>query len=190
MNNKKNLRAELRNVRKDFEKNHLFWPVANSTPEPYRRTLRSAKVVAGYICSGSEADPAGLLEEAVRMGKVVALPCLADRAAPLVFRKWNPGDPLELAPFGFRQPAASAPEYRPDVILTPLVGFDRAMNRLGQGAGHYDRAFAAQPDAMRIGLAWSVQECAALAPDPWDMPLDAVLTEKEWITGPQSRIRT
>lgn len=123
------------------------------------------------------------------MGKTTALPWLADRTSSLVFREWADPEPIETAPFGFRQPRASARECKPDVILTPLVGFDRALNRLGQGAGHYDRAFAALPDSLRIGLAWSVQECGALAPDPWDMPLDAVLTEKEWITGPQSRIR-
>lgn len=188
MSDKRNLRIELRNIRKDFEKSRLFWPVVDSVPKQFRHMLQSANVIAGYFRSGSEADPVGLLEYATRLGKVIALPRLADRTAPLVFRKWKPGDPLELAPFGFRQPTASAPECRPDVILTPLVGFDRAMNRLGQGARHYDRAFAAQPDALRIGLAWSVQECAALVPDPWDMPLDAVLTEKEWIVGPQSRI--
>jgi 5-formyltetrahydrofolate cyclo-ligase len=86
------------------------------------------------------------------------------------------------------QPLLSAEACAPDLILTPLVGFDRALNRLGQGAGYYDRAFAARPDSLRIGIAWSIQECDGLMTDPWDMPLDAVLTEKEWITAPHSRI--
>lgn len=189
MSDKQKLRFELRNIRKDFEKDHLFWPDLNRLPDLLCRTLDSARLIAGYVRSGSEVDPAGLLEHAARMGKTIALPWLADRTAPLAFRKWTPGDPLELAPFGFRQPGASAPECRPDVILAPVLGFDRAMNRLGQGAGHYDRAFAKLPDALRIGLAWSAQECKALAADPWDIPLDAVLTEKEWIAGPHSRIR-
>jgi len=189
VSDKNNLRIRLRKIRKDFEKDHLFWPGTDSLPEQLRHMLDSATLIAGYARSGSEVDPAGLLEDAARRGKTIALPWLADGTAPLAFRKWTPDDPLELAPFGFRQPAASAPMCRPDVILTPLLGFDRAMNRLGQGAGHYDRAFAALPDSLRIGLAWSAQECGALTPDPWDMPLDAVLTEKEWIVGPQSRIR-
>ena len=55
------------------------------------------------------------------------------------------------------------------------------MRRLGQGAGFYDRAFARLPAALRIGLAWSVQEVDILPADPWDAPLHAVVTEKEWI---------
>jgi len=95
---------------------------------------------------------------------------------------------MEQADFGFLQPLPSAEICNPDLILTPLVGFDRSLNRLGQGAGYYDRAFAALPDSLRIGIAWSIQECDGLVPDSWDMPLDAVLTEKEWITAPHSRI--
>jgi 5-formyltetrahydrofolate cyclo-ligase len=189
VNDKQSLRFQLRKRRKLFEKENLFWPDDNdSLPEPFRRLIGSASVVAGYAKAGSEVDPAGLMKAVSRMGKTTALPWLADRASSLVFREWTDADPLETAPFGFRQPRASTPRCEPDIILTPLVGFDRALNRLGQGAGHYDRTFAALPHSLRIGLAWSVQECEALTPDPWDIPLDAVLTEKEWITGPQSRI--
>jgi 5-formyltetrahydrofolate cyclo-ligase len=60
------------------------------------------------------------------------------------------------------------------------------MNRLGQGGGYYDRAFARYPDALRIGLAWSVQEHDALPADPWDLPLHIILTEVELIEGPDA----
>ena len=83
--------------------------------------------------------------------------------------------------FGLLQPRSDAEEVSPDLILAPLVGFDRALRRIGQGAGFYDRAFARLPDARRIGLAWSVQEVDALPTDPWDVPLHAVATEREWI---------
>ena len=72
-------------------------------------------------------------------------------------------------------------ELTPDIVLTPLVGFDRRGTRLGQGAGHYDRAFAAHPAAWRVGIAWSVQEVDALPADAWDVPLHAIATEREWI---------
>jgi len=190
VNDKHSLRFQLRKSRKAFEKEHLFYTgVGCHLPGQFRHVLAIAEVVAGYVQVGSEVDPAGLMQLAASMGKTLALPWLANRTAPIMFREWKTGEPLETAPFGFRQPLATVPKCVPDMILTPLVGFDRALNRLGQGAGHYDRAFAACPDSLRIGLAWSVQECAALTPDPWDVPLDAVLTEKEWITGPQSRIR-
>lgn len=190
MNDKQNLRIILRKRRQSFENEHLFWPeTGENLPRQFRRVIDCSAVVAGYARMGSEVDPTGLMALALHMGKTTALPWLADRGASLIFRQWAPGDQLEVAPFGFGQPRASAPECVPDVILTPLLGFDRALNRLGQGAGHYDRVFAAYPDAFRIGIAWSVQECASLRPDSWDIPLDAVLTEKEWIASPQSRIR-
>jgi 5-formyltetrahydrofolate cyclo-ligase len=69
----------------------------------------------------------------------------------------------------------------PDLILTPLVAFDRSLARLGQGAGHYDRAFARYPLARRIGVAFSVQEVERLPTDAWDVPLHAIVTEREWI---------
>ncbi len=96
--------------------------------------------------------------------------------------------PLEISPLGFTQLPASLPRVSPDVIITPLLAFDAALGRLGQGAGHYDRAFAEFPNALRIGIAWSIQQVEALPLDPWDMPLDAVVTEKAYFTAPHSRL--
>uniref|UniRef100_UPI0026709D2D 5-formyltetrahydrofolate cyclo-ligase n=1 Tax=Sphingomonas bacterium TaxID=1895847 RepID=UPI0026709D2D len=89
---------------------------------------------------------------------------------------------LAAGPFGLSVPPAAWPEVAPDVILTPLVAFDAMLNRLGQGAGHYDRAFEAHPSAWRVGVAWSIQRVAALAPDPWDVPLHDIITETDWWT--------
>lgn len=186
MNAKQILREKLRKLRKVFETKHKN--VSFSPPPELLALFRSAPVVAGYVKAGSEADPAALIAAAHQCGCRIALSAIDDAFALLTFRQWSLGDPLEQAPYNFLQPSHDSPEVIPDLILTPLLGFDRAMNRIGQGGGHYDRAFAANPQALRIGLAWSVQECAALAADPWDVPLDAVLTEKEWIVGPQSRI--
>lgn len=183
---RKELRIDLRNRRKLFEK-YLFFSL-DVLPKPFIETLAETDIVAGYVKTGSEVDPLPLLVRIFNEGGRIALPALADRNDTITFRLWSPNDPLTLAPFGFLQPLDRASACRPGMILTPLLGFDRAMNRLGQGGGHYDRAFAAYPDALRIGLAWSVQECPALSVEPWDMPLDAVWTEKEWIAGPQSRI--
>ena len=63
------------------------------------------------------------------------------------------------------------------------VGIDLQLDALIVG-----NTTVARPDSLRIGIAWSIQECDGLMTDPWDMPLDAVLTEKEWITAPHSRI--
>ena len=188
MNDKQSLRFQLRKRRKAFEKDNIFWPNPILLPASFRCAVENAHNVAGYVKTGSEVDASALLAAVARLGKTLALPWLSSRNATLAFRQWALDEPLETAPFGFQQPLASARPCTPDLILTPLVGFDRALNRLGQGAGHYDRAFAEHPASLRIGLAWSVQECESLSADPWDVPLDAVLTEKEWITSPQSRI--
>ncbi|MGF7148580.1 5-formyltetrahydrofolate cyclo-ligase [Sphingomonas zeicaulis] len=155
-------------------------------PGPLAALMRRARCVAAYAPLGAEADPLRLLTQAAAMGCETALPHIVSRADPMRFIAWRPGSLLVVGPMGLRQPDAAGREVAPDLILTPLVGFDRRRNRLGQGAGHYDRAFAANPQALRIGVAWSVQEVESLPLEPWDMPLDAVLTEREWLAGPRA----
>jgi 5-formyltetrahydrofolate cyclo-ligase len=93
------------------------------------------------------------------------------------FLAWASGDPLEPGWRGLIQPVADAPEVEPDIIVAPLLGFDSALRRIGQGAGFYDRAFAARPFVKKIGWGWSIQQRPVIADDPWDVPLDAVVTE-------------
>ncbi len=189
MRSKDELRTLLRKTRKNARKS---LPIRDDYPPEalarFHVLLKNLPVIAGYRPVGSEMDPSPLLERAAHHGCVTALPFIADRAAAMEFRCWKPGDPLETGVFGFEQPSAHAPPANPDILLVPLLGFDSAMNRLGQGAGHYDRYFSKYTNALRIGIACQFQEIDALPADPWDVPLDAVLTEKGWITGPASRI--
>ena len=178
MSDKASLRAMARAAR------HAFAPTAHPiAPIPaFAALLRPAMTVAGYAAIGSEADPAALIRAAREMGCTIALPHIVDRATPMRFVAWPDDAPLTDGPYRLRQPAAASAPCRPDLILTPLVAFDRALNRLGQGAGHYDRAFAILPEAIRIGVGFGVQEMAMLPVDPWDVPLHAIITEREWIT--------
>lgn len=150
-------------------------------PSPLRSLLASGMVIAGYIAKDSEADPSRLLAEAGAIGHMLALPYVTSRSAPMRFLSWRPGDPLIPGPFGLLQPAADSPECTPDIVLTPLVAFDRRLMRLGQGAGHYDRALSLLGDAIAVGIAWDIQEAPSVFCDPWDVPMDAILTEKSWI---------
>lgn len=174
MNDKPALRARMRAVRDAFAADAPPLPV----PAAFGAMLRPNLVLASYV-PVIEADPAPLEDAARAADLVIALPHVVDRATPLRFLRHD--GPLVPGPFRLRQPPEDAPEVIPDIILTPLVAFDDALNRLGQGAGHYDRAFAAFPDARRIGIAWSVQRVDALVPDPWDVPLHAIVTERGWI---------
>ncbi|WP_294089454.1 5-formyltetrahydrofolate cyclo-ligase [Sphingomonas sp.] len=169
------LREAMRAARLAFPKRPI------EAPSPFLDELSAPGVIASYLPMAGEADPALLEAAALARGWRLALPHVRGRRWPMRFLRWQPGDALEDGPFGLRQPAADAAEEAPDLVLTPLVAFDAALNRLGQGAGYYDRAFAALPAARRIGIAWSVQQVAALPAAPWDVPLHAVVTELGWM---------
>lgn len=169
------LRARLRAERDRFAAESS---TAILAPPGFAARLKPGSIVATYVPTGSEADPAQLAAAAAGVGCRLALPHVIDRAAPIRFLAWAFDAPLVDGPFGLRQPDAAAEEVAPDAILTPLVGFDARLNRLGQGAAHYDRAFARYPDAWRVGVAWSVQQVPAIPSDVWDVPLHAVITEE------------
>ena len=179
LTDKRALRARLRAERDAFAADG---PEPIKAPPAFVDRLRPGAVVASYAPLASEADPAALAAAAVAVGCTLALPHVVDRATPLRFLAWDGVSALVRGPFGLNVPPAAWPGVAPDVILTPLLAFDRALNRLGQGAGHYDRAFAAHPQAWRVGVAWSVQQVEALVPDAWDVPLHNLVTEQEWLT--------
>lgn len=151
-------------------------------PDAFRARLEHGLTVTSYVPIGSEADPSPLARAAVEAGCVLALPHVTVRSEPMRFLAWETEAALEAGPFGLIQPSTLAAELLPDIILTPMLGFDAKLDRLGQGAGYYDGAFARFPDAWRVGVAWSVQQVEDLPVDPWDMPLHAVVTEQGWIT--------
>jgi 5-formyltetrahydrofolate cyclo-ligase len=176
---KRVLRAQMRAERDDFAS---VCDAAIAPPAPFLERLAPDLVVASYIATGSEADPSMLAAAARAAGCTIALPHVTGRESPIRFLAWDADAGLEDGPFGLKQPTASGAEVTPDIILTPLLAFDDALNRLGQGAGHYDRAFAAHPCAWRLGVGWSCQHLLLIEPDPWDVPLHAVVTEKGMVS--------
>lgn len=154
-------------------------------PQALLDRLEPGKVVSSYVPLGSEADPAMLAWAARQAGCRIALPFVVSRADPLRFLLWDQNAPLVAGPMGLQQCDSACEEVAPDIILTPLVAFDADLNRLGQGAGHYDRAFAAHPQAWRLGVAWSIQQLPSLPFEPWDMPLDAIVTERAFLVKPR-----
>ena len=145
------------------------------------KIVAEATVVAAFLPIGSEIGTLPLIDRIERRGTSMALPHVTNRRSPMRFLQWRPGDPLIPGPMDLVQPAADAVEVDPDLILTPLLGFDATLNRLGYGAGFYDRAFTALPSARRIGIAWSCQAVDSLPVDPWDVPLHAIASEKGWV---------
>ncbi len=113
-----------------------------------------------------------------------ALPVAVDRKSPLIFRIWRPAETLVPDAYGIPAPPSSAPEVHPNLMITPLLAFDRQGGRLGQGAGHYDRTLARLRKSRPVyvlGLAFAGQEIDAVPVDSHDQRLDAIVTETEFI---------
>lgn len=141
--------------------------------------LSGRHVIAGFWPIGSEADPLPLLEDLRERGHAVALPVVIAPASPLIFRLWSKDIALQPAGFGTRAPGPDAPEVLPDILLMPLLAYDRAGHRLGYGGGYYDRTLAhlgARP--ILVGFAFSGQEQETIPHQAHDVMLDAVVTER------------
>ncbi|MCX8996786.1 5-formyltetrahydrofolate cyclo-ligase [Rhizobiaceae bacterium BDR2-2] len=144
-------------------------------------------VVSGYYPIRSEADIMPLLAALAQKGARLCLPAVLDRET-IAFRLYDPARPLTDTGWGTMGAPADAPLADPDIILMPLSAFDRYGNRIGYGAGHYDRAI----DRMRerdlrprlVGVAFACQESEAVPADAHDVPMDAVLTEEGFRTLP------
>lgn len=182
------LRLDARARRKALMIEHpeADWMAADHADAMLAATGRTrAGVVALYRALGAEFDPRPLGETLRKAGWTLALPAVVAEDAPLVFRAWTPGEPLAHDLSGLSAPLATAKEVRPDLVIAPLLAFDRQGGRLGQGGGHYDRTLEAlrgEPSPPPfIGLAYSGQERDDLPREPHDQPLDGILTEAGYI---------
>jgi 5-formyltetrahydrofolate cyclo-ligase len=186
------LRVRMRGVRR-----RLAEELPDAAEQAVRRLPMSRfarfSVVAGYWSQGSEMNPRPLME-AIRATdplKVrLALPAAVDKDSPLIFRLWTPDQTLVPDAFGIPSPPPTAEEVWPNLVIAPLLAFDREGGRLGQGAGHYDRSIK-NLKAIRavfvLGLGFSGQELDAVPTDAHDQRLDAILTETEYIEASKGK---
>ena len=142
---------------------------------------RNGAVVAGYWPIRDELDCRPLLANLAEIGWECALPVVIDDNGPLVFRRWRLDEALVPGRFGIAEPCALCPAVTPDVVLVPMLAFDRNGHRLGHGAGYYDRTLAElrrrHPAVLAVGLAFAAQEVHALPAEPHDQRLDWIVTE-------------
>jgi 5-formyltetrahydrofolate cyclo-ligase len=146
--------------------------------------LKSGAIVSGFMPMKSEINPLPLMRKLAAAGARLSLPVVAGRGKPLIMRAWGVGEPLATGVWGIREPAPAAAVVAPDILLVPLLAFDRAGHRIGYGAGYYDMTIAAlraRQAVVAVGLAFAAQEIAAVPATPHDAPLDLVLTEREVI---------
>jgi 5-formyltetrahydrofolate cyclo-ligase len=137
-------------------------------------------IVSGFSPFRTEISPLPLLRRLADAGVSLALPVIVGRGQPLTMRSWSFGAPLVSGVWGIRQPTADAPEVFPDILIVPLLAFDRRGYRLGYGGGFYDRTIArlrAMKPVTAIGIAFATQQIDEVPVSPRDERLDLVLTE-------------
>lgn len=158
---------------------------SNLAREALAEAGQPLKCIAAFWPMADEPDLRPLLEQWVLAGYEVCLPVIAQRNAPLEFRRWTPEAVMREGAYGIAEPADGA-VVQPDVILVPTLGYTLAADRLGYGGGYYDRTLAALHDngvdPITIGVAWT----EGLLPDDYapaahDFPLDAILTPEGWV---------
>ncbi|MDD9841470.1 MAG: 5-formyltetrahydrofolate cyclo-ligase [Alphaproteobacteria bacterium] len=173
-----------------------------------RNFLTAETIIGGYVATGHEIDPTDLLKQAARLDMQCALPIItADMGSDadtgeMVFKSYQFGDQLNTGKFGILEPSAQADSLVPQLILVPLIAFDKACNRLGRGGGHYDRYLKkwrahnraqgkklgkAQAN-MAIGLAYEAQGMPAVPCQPHDEALDMIITPTN-IVRPTQKVR-
>ena len=131
-----------------------------------------------------EPDTLPLLTALAADGFATALPAVVGRGSPLVLRLWRPGETTRAGAMSIREPLEQAPAVDPDLLFVPLACFDRRGNRIGYGAGYYDRTLArlrALKPIHAVGVAYGVSEIASVPYESHDQSLDAVVTEQETI---------
>ncbi len=114
-------------------------------------------------------------------GHRIVLPETTPPGTALVFRSWTPDAVLRPGRFGTLYP--DGPVLLPGIVFVPLLAWDRCLNRLGYGGGYYDRTLATLPDAVAVGIGFASQEVAAVPVGPYDVPLDAMVTEHGLVTA-------
>lgn len=136
-------------------------------------------MVSAFAAIRDEIDPAPLVGRLHGEGMVIGLPVMQGKGKPLIFRQWAPGDQMAETMWGIIEPLPAAPAIEPDVVLVPLLAFDRKGFRLGYGGGFYDRSLQrlrAMKPVTAVGLAYDELGIDAVPHLDYDEPLDWVLT--------------
>ena len=142
--------------------------------------------VAGYYPSYYEVNILKFLEEATNKKFKIVLPVIKHPHS-MSFKLWAYKEPLYVNNFGILEPKNSKIEIIPDLILVPLVAFDKKLNRIGYGKGFYDRSLKKikriKKNMISIGLAYSFQKCISIPVDKHDYKLDYIFTERGIISS-------
>jgi 5-formyltetrahydrofolate cyclo-ligase len=145
----------------------------------------AGRLIGGYWPVRGEPDLRPWMERVCARGGACALPVVTAPGEPMVFRPWRPGVRLERG-FGGIPVPAEGPDVAPEVLIAPLVGFDRAGYRLGYGGGYFDRTLAALSRRPRVvGVGYRLGALRSIYPQRHDVAMDLVITE-DGVVAPES----
>jgi 5-formyltetrahydrofolate cyclo-ligase len=142
------------------------------------------RILSGYMPMRTEIDCLPAMAAHHAAGGRVCVPVIPGRAVPLTFREWTPDAPMVDGPFGAKVPAVGD-WLEPEVLIVPLLSFDRRGFRLGYGGGYYDRTLSRlrkMRPTVAIGFAFAAQEVPEVPTEPTDERLDLIVTEAGVIT--------
>jgi 5-formyltetrahydrofolate cyclo-ligase len=137
------------------------------------------KIIGGYYPVNFEIDSLALLEKFGKKKFVISLPVIK-KNFQMNFYKWTFLDPLNVNKYGIPEPEIKNIVY-PDILLIPLVAFDKNLNRLGYGGGYYDRLIqklSKKKKVIKIGLAFAGQKINKVPTNAYDQKLDYIVTNK------------
>ena len=148
--------------------------------------LNKKIVIAGYYPSYYEVNILDFLEQASNKNYQIVLPVIKSSSL-MNFKSWQFKDPLDVSRFGTLEPPKSNKEIIPDIIIVPLVVFDKCLNRIGYGKGYYDRILKkikkTKKNIISIGIAYSFQKTTKIPVNKHDFKLDYILTEQGIISS-------
>jgi len=137
----------------------------------------AGRIVGTYWPFRGEPDLRDWGMDVVQRGGRLALPVAIRKGWPLEYRIWTPGDPLERDIWNILVPSCG-PAVQPDVVIAPVVGFDKRKFRLGYGGGFFDRTLAAMTRKVpAIGVGYAESAVATIHPQPHDIPMDVIVTD-------------
>jgi 5,10-methenyltetrahydrofolate synthetase len=140
--------------------------------------LRQAKTVGIYWPFRGEIDLRELAHQHIEAGGIVALPVVVEKGTPVEFWRWRPEVPMARGLYNIPIPGERV-VVAPDLLIVPLVDFDRQAYRLGYGGGNYDRTLAAsKPRPRTIGIAFAESELETIYPQPHDIPMSRIVTDR------------
>ena len=136
--------------------------------------------IAGYYPSNYEVNIVKFLEEASKKKFKISLPVIKS-SNNMCFKLWNFKEPLHVNKFGIPEPKNSKREIIPDLVMVPLVAFDKHLNRIGYGKGYYDKSLKKiskiKKNTINLGIAYSFQQCVSIPINKHDFKLDYIFTE-------------